>query len=187
VTRSEQLLIQRLLDGELPEAEAAALRERLKSEPALRRLMAEQRGVTRWFEAVRNETTRPDAGPAPHSAAPGGPRDGFSTRVLEAIRSPDATAAASASVRFARRIALAAAFLMAVSVLWALALSDRGSGRTLDASPDEVRQAVERVERTELPPEARAALSSGRTPASPRAGGDSRPAGADPAPAGRKR
>jgi hypothetical protein len=188
VTRSDQFLIQRLLDGELPEPDAVLLRERLKADPALRRLLAEQRSVTRWFEAARAEESRPGGGNTPHGALPsaGGPRDGFSARVLEAVRAPGNAASDGDAVRFARRIALAAAFLMAVSLLWALALSDRGRGRMLDASPDAVREAIERVERTELPPEARDALSSWRNVPAP-SGHVSAPAGHTPAPSGDSR
>ena len=156
MTRSDEILIQRLLDGALSEAEAAAVRERLKAEPALRRVLGEQRSVARWFEAARAVEQRGD-GPG---VTPG--RDQFAVRVLAAVRGGAGGAAGAEPVRFARRIALAAAFLMAVTILWALAVTDRGRGRVLDASPDELRQAVEQVERTELPAAARQTLATGR-------------------------
>jgi len=137
MTRSDELLIQRLLDGELPEEEARALRERMADDPVLRLTASRQRLVTRFFEA---------GGDAARSTPP----RGFAERVLEAARRQGPV---PAEVRFARALAMAAVFVLGASLLVVLGVvrfDTTGALTAEDRKEDERRLLIQRIDEIEI-------------------------------------
>jgi anti-sigma factor RsiW len=161
MTPSDEILIQRLLDGELPEPAARALRERLANDPRLRQMASEQRLVTRWFEgaAAGDEAS-------PQARVP----VGFAGRVVSRLNEQPFDRPVPVLV-FTRRIALAAAVLLAVTLVWHFALSGRLAGGQMQATHDEVKEAVDQLRLLPLPDDVAGRLSTPLT-ATP----DSRPA-----------
>jgi anti-sigma factor RsiW len=132
----DQVLIARLFDGALNPAEADALRERMKNEPGLRRLAQEHKQLSRFFAAGRE---------APAAKAPAG----FAASVLGAIR--EEAYLQIPAIGLCRRLAWAAIFLVAATLLAALAADGFRSGRALEAAPSTVRDRVEALRRMDLP------------------------------------
>ena len=132
----DQQLIARLFDGALTSAEADALRERMKNEPDLRRLAQEHKQLSRWFAAGRA---------APAIAAP----PGFAGAVLGTLR--EQANLQIPAIGLCRRLAWAAIFLVAVTLLAALAIEGFRGSRALEASPTTVRDRVEALRRMEMP------------------------------------
>jgi anti-sigma factor RsiW len=137
MTRSDEFLIQRLLDGELPEEEARALRERMADDPVLRLTASRQRLVTRFFEAgAASRATPPPA---------------FAERVLAAARRPHPV---PAEVRLARSLCLAAAFVLGASLLVVLGVVRFGATGVLtaeDRREDERRLVIQMIDELEVP------------------------------------
>lgn len=124
-------LIDRYLDGALPDDAVAALRARLVAEPRLRSGLQQRTELRR---AVR-------AG----SEVSFAPRAGFADRVLAASRRlPEPEVADGADlVRLCKRILLVAAAMFAAALLWQGAMSLGRSPESLQAAPDEAQRIVD--------------------------------------------
>ncbi|MCC7398497.1 MAG: hypothetical protein IT455_15610 [Planctomycetes bacterium] len=133
----EDLLLQRYLDGELDAAARAACDARLLTEPQLRQRLDSLRGFAAGFAAMRAEGRRAPAG--------------FTAAVVAAARrlpsrqelqQADVTAGA---VAFCRRLLLAAAILTVGALGFHFGLF-RHQPSTLQATPDEVQQEMDRLD-----------------------------------------
>lgn len=133
----DRLLVQRFVDGELPESQRAAVRARLDAEPALAALADELRDLREVFAAERRA-------PAP-LASPG-----LATRVLAAIAqepAPQVVAALEGRVvAFARAAILAAALILGVATLIFTGLLPGPDVGRLEASPDTIQRTIEELD-----------------------------------------
>lgn len=133
---SEDLLIQRYVDGELPAAEAAAFAARMLREPALRAQVDAMELLSRGAAAD-----------PPASAPPS-----FTANVLGAIRQLPAREAleqadlASAAVRLCARVLLAAALILGAGLAWHAGLLAPSFSGTLEAAPATIEQEMERLD-----------------------------------------
>lgn len=139
ISTHDQRNLQRLIDGELPPAEAVALRARVDAEPALRAAFAamdEQR--SRFAEVARVGI----------ATAPGG----FTASVVAAARRlPDrreleAQDVGEGIVRVCRRLLLAAAIVGALGAFWYSGLWRAGGDHRVEAAPDEVQKEMQRLD-----------------------------------------
>lgn len=139
LSHPDELLLQRHLDGELEPTAAAAFQARLVAEPALRQRRDEALAVRAAFAAAASTAVRR-------------PRADFVAGVLAAVRQlPTRLQLQQADVltgafTFCRRLLLAAAVLAALGLLWGSGLLVDGGGKSLQASPDDVRHEIERLD-----------------------------------------
>jgi len=128
-------LLDRFLDGALSGAELQACRHRLETEPAFRKELQQRRGLRRGFEAGRETAFEP----SPDFAA---------SVVMAARRLPvvDAEGDSAGSATLCRRILIAAALVLAATILWHSELFHDGGEDTLQASPDEVQRTIDELD-----------------------------------------
>jgi len=133
----EERTIQRYVDGELSEADAAAFAARLLRDPALRERVSA-------LESLRAHISTPTAAAAPPS--------GFCAGVLAAVRRlperaqlEQAEVAASA-VRLCARVLIAAGLVFGLGLAWHAGLLDRRGSATLEAAPAAVERELERLD-----------------------------------------
>jgi anti-sigma factor RsiW len=132
----DERTMQRYVDGELSESDAAAFAARLLREPGLRAEVAA-------LEALTARMT-----PA---APPAAPSD-FTANVLTAVRRlperaqlEQAEVTASA-VRLCVRVLVAAGLLLGLGLAWHAGLLDQGGADTLEAAPAVIEQELERLD-----------------------------------------
>lgn len=132
----DDLTIQRYVDGELSEADAAAFAARMLQEPALRERVEELRAFAVGFEGD-------DVAAAPA---------GFTAKVLDGVRRLPERAeleqleVTAGAVRLCARVLLAAALIFGLGAAWHLGLLDGGRADTVEAAPDAVEQEMDRLD-----------------------------------------
>ncbi|MGC6489276.1 MAG: hypothetical protein ACON4Z_16640 [Planctomycetota bacterium] len=132
----DERMIQRYVDGELSESDAAAFAARLLREPSLREQVAVLESLS---------------GHMAPAAAPRAPA-GFTADVLTAVRrlpERDQLAqdeVAAGAVRLCARVLVAAAVVLALGLAWHAGLMDAGGADTLEAAPAAVEQELERLD-----------------------------------------
>lgn len=133
---NDDLLIQRYVDGELSEGDAAAVAARMLREPALRERVE-------GLELLSLGA----GGDAPVAAPPG-----FTAKVLAEVRRLPARAelqqldVAMGAVRLCSRVLLAAALVLGVGLAWHAGLLDGGRSGALEAAPGTIEQEMERLD-----------------------------------------
>lgn len=137
LSHRDELLVQRHLDGALSPTDAAAFAARLAAEPALREGHAAANAMRGAFAAAREGAMRP--------------RAGFKAAVLAAVRQLptrlqlEQADIAARTVRFCRRLLLAAALLGSIGFAVSAGLLG-GGAPTMQASPDEMQREIDRLE-----------------------------------------
>jgi anti-sigma factor RsiW len=133
ISRGDELLLDRFLDGALTAEALAECRRRLEDERALRAALRERMRLRRGFIAGRDAVFVPPAG--------------FASRVLEATRRlPPAVDAGIDVIVVCRRILLAAAIVCAASLLWHSGLFVQHGDGTLQAAPDEAAEVIKALD-----------------------------------------
>jgi hypothetical protein len=135
LSRGDERLLDRFLDGTLSPGEVASCQRRLEGEPLLRAALRDRTRLRRGFAAGRGTAF----------AAPAG----FAARVVAAARRlpPAADDPESADVvRFCRRVLLAAAIVVAATLLWHSGLFASPGDGTLQAAPDEIDRVIDALD-----------------------------------------
>ena len=132
----DDLMIQRYVDGELPEAEAAAFAARMLQEPSLRERVEELQQFASGFAGD-------DAVAAPA---------GFTANVLTEVRRLPERAEleqmdlAAGAVKLCTRVLLAAALILGLGLAWHAGLLDGNRADTVEAAPDAIEQEMDRLD-----------------------------------------
>lgn len=132
--------VQRFLDQELSGPEAARFAERLLADADLRERVEAERRLRRGFAAARML----DPASVPHGFAAGVLAE---VRRLPARQELERLDLASATQRLCLRVLLAAVVLIGLGLAWHVGLLDRSRAGAVRASPDEVRQEMDRLDR----------------------------------------
>lgn len=139
ISNHDERNLQRLIDGELPPAEAAALRARVEGEPTLRAAFAAMSELHSRFASVARSGI---------TGAPGG----FTAKVVAAARRlPDrreleAHDVGESIVRVCRRLLLAAAIVCGLGAVCYSGLWRGGGDHRVEAAPDEVQKEMQRLD-----------------------------------------
>lgn len=132
----DDLMIQRYVDGELPEAEAAAFAARMLQEPSLRERVEELQQFVSGFAGD-------DAVAAPA---------GFTANVLTEVRRLPERAEleqmdlAAGAVKLCTRVLLAAALILGLGLAWHAGLLDGNRADTVEAAPDAIEKEMDRLD-----------------------------------------
>ena len=139
LTHADEVLLHRVLDGEMDSAQAVAFEARLAAEPRLRSCCEDARVLRAGFAAA-------------HAGGPA-PRAGFTAGVLAAARSLPSRQQLKRDevvadlVRNCRRVLIAAAALFVISLAWHAGLVNSRHSDTLQAAPkQEVEQEMKRLD-----------------------------------------
>ena len=139
LTHDDELMLHRFLDGEMDSAQAVAFEARLAAEPRLRRHLDDARALRAGFAEAHV------GGPAP--------RAGFTAGVLAATRCLPSRQqlkrdeVVAELVRTCRRVLIAAAVLLGLSLALHAGLVNSRRSDTLEAVPSaEVQQEIERLD-----------------------------------------
>ncbi|MFN3243871.1 MAG: hypothetical protein ACE37K_20360 [Planctomycetota bacterium] len=133
----DDLMVQRYVDGQLPEAEAAAFAARMLQEPSLRERVEELQRFAVGFA----EDGDAIAAPA-----------GFTANVLAEVRRlPDRAEleqmdVAAGAVKLCVRVLLAAALILGLGLAWHSGLLDGNRADTLEAAPDAIEKEMDRLD-----------------------------------------
>ncbi len=141
LTEEDQMLVARFVDGELDAPARREFETRLADEPALRAAVDELTQTSSLFDAGRAEATPQ-------------PSEGFQDRVLREIRrlptGQELATAGSGDVAhfeaFCRRLMVAAVLLIGLGVLVFAGILRQSDTGKLEASPQEVREEMERLD-----------------------------------------
>jgi len=132
----DDLMIQRYVDGELPEADAAAFAARMLQEPSLRERVEELQQFASGFAGGDSV------------AAPAG----FTANVLAEVRRlPDREEleqmdVAAGAVKLCMRVLIAAALIFGIGLAWHSGLLDGNRADTVEAAPDAVEKEMDRLD-----------------------------------------
>ena len=149
----DALDVMRFLDGEMHDVERTRFEQRLQGEPELAEALATARGGRDWFAAGRDEPIAPPEGlaasvmaqvraePAPDRSQPDAPVTAAST-----TGSVDAGAPSDGEARFVRQLLLAAVLLIGLAAGLFLGMKVQEDAERLEASPDRIRQEMERLD-----------------------------------------
>lgn len=138
ITAADALLLQRLLDHELPAEAVEVMRRRLAAEPALAAAAAEHGALAAGFAAARQDVRRAPAGFAAKVIA--------EVRQLPARAQIEAEATSTVVLRVCRRVLIAAAILFGIGLAVQAGLFDSGLGEQLQAAPEEVQAEMQRLD-----------------------------------------
>lgn len=134
--------IQRYLDGELAEAEAATFAARMLADNGLRQRVEAMEQVQMGFASARDHATGPAAAPA-----------GFTASVMTEVRRLPSREQlqqqdlSEGVVRLCRRLLLAAGVLVGLGLAWQSGLfRPSGSGEVEAASPAEIEAELKRLD-----------------------------------------
>lgn len=138
----EDQQLQRYLDGELSEPEAAAFAARMLADHDLRQRVEAMEQVQLGFASAKNDATGPVAAPV-----------GFTASVLSEVRRLPSREQmqqmdlSEGAVRLCRRLLLAAAILVGLGLGWQSGLfSPNGSDKVEAASPAEIEAEMQRLD-----------------------------------------
>lgn len=138
ISPEDERNLDRLQDGALAPAEAAALRARLDAEPLLR---------AEWAARQHFRSARAAAG-ATTFAAPAGFTASVlaATRRLPSRREIEEQEIGTSIVRICRRILIAAAVVVGLGFAWQAGFFGGGRDSRLEASPNELQKELERLD-----------------------------------------
>ncbi len=130
LSRQDQLLVDRFVDGELAGEALAAARLRLEREPLLRAAVQQRRQLRAGFAAGRETVF----------AAPKNFADGV---LAAARRLPTGEAIGDVAVTACRRVLWLAAAVAIAAVVWQSGLFRGCDTGSLQAAPDEIRRVID--------------------------------------------
>lgn len=138
VPHGDELLLQRLLDGELEAPARAEVEARIGAEPALRQRFEMEQALRAGFRTLRAQGRT-----APAS---------FTASVVAAVRRlPSRSELVDGEEqqqirRLCRRVLIAALALLGLGLAVHAGLLDRGQSNTLQAAPDEIQREMDRLD-----------------------------------------
>ncbi|MCK5945367.1 MAG: hypothetical protein KAI24_25480 [Planctomycetes bacterium] len=133
----DDLMIQRYVDGELSDADAAAFAARMLREPLLRERVEELQRFAGAFAAAPGDLRAPA---------------GFTAGVLDEVRRLPAREEleqldlTTGAVKLCVRVLLAAALVLGLGLAWHAGLLDGNRADTVEAAPDAIEQEMDRLD-----------------------------------------